>query len=126
MHTVGSREFMSPHAPSSCVPIQVVHKISLYTTVFKRWDEQLIYVPNEVLTTKYIYNVRRSAHQWHFITLEIDAATPMDVIEQFERRLGEEVRKYPSHLYPNYDFGFGDRTEGCRRQAWKGADIGVD
>ncbi|CAM9227878.1 unnamed protein product, partial [Laminaria digitata] len=42
-----------------------VVKVNLMTTAFKRWDEQLFYMPNHLLATKTIVNIRRTAHQWH-------------------------------------------------------------
>jgi small-conductance mechanosensitive channel len=68
----------------------------------------LIYIPNSQLALKTIFNVRRSGHQWHSISLDIDYDTPIDKIQALERRIGEELRQYPQYIYPNYDFGFGD------------------
>ncbi|CAN0079349.1 unnamed protein product, partial [Ectocarpus fasciculatus] len=48
-----------------------VVKVDLMTTVFKRWDEQVFYMPNHLLATKTIVNIQRTAHQWHEFMIQV-------------------------------------------------------
>ena len=48
-----------------------VKELGILTTVFQRWDGQVIYMPNCILSTKDIMNVRRSPNQIDVVEITI-------------------------------------------------------
>lgn len=47
---------------------------------FRRWDEQVFYVPNYVLAKNTIINIQRSDNQWHEFFIQVAANTPSSSI----------------------------------------------
>lgn len=50
----------------------IVKELGILTTVFQRFDGQILYSPNAVLATKPITNIRRSSNITQTIELQID------------------------------------------------------
>ncbi|CAM9307657.1 unnamed protein product [Choristocarpus tenellus] len=68
---VGDRILIYTDRPGEEPSNLKVVKINLLSTVLKRWDEQLFYIPNQVLAGKTIVNIQRSAHQWHQFLIQV-------------------------------------------------------
>lgn len=69
----------------------VVQNIEIFTTRFVRWDGQIVYAPNSVLSGKYIFNVRRSGMQSEQISAQISASTTTDQLRQVLVQLKEKT-----------------------------------
>lgn len=69
----------------------VVQNIEIFTTRFVRWDGQIVYAPNAVLSGKYIFNVRRSGMQSEQIIAQISAQTTTDQLRQVLVQLKEKT-----------------------------------
>ncbi|GKD15197.1 mechanosensitive ion channel protein 10, partial [Tanacetum coccineum] len=68
----------------------IVVEISILTKVFLRYDNEKIYYPNSVLSTKPINNLCRSLDMGDSVELSIDFATSTKKI----RQLKEKIKKY--------------------------------
>ncbi|KAL1919751.1 uncharacterized protein VTP21DRAFT_1682 [Calcarisporiella thermophila] len=87
----------------------IVKNIGLMTTVMVRWDGQIIYMPNKVLSTKNIENVRRSGNMAESIFAQVNFNTPRELIMELRDRvrhwlLTEGARDFS----PGFDIGFMD------------------
>ncbi|CAN0393692.1 unnamed protein product, partial [Discosporangium mesarthrocarpum] len=72
---VGDRIFIySDRAGEAPMNLKVV-QINLLSTVLRRFDEQLFYIPNQVLASKTIANIQRSSHQWHEFYIHVSWGT---------------------------------------------------
>lgn len=71
----------------------VVQNIEIFTTRFVRWDGQIVYAPNSVLSGKYIFNVRRSGMQSEQVTAQISAKTTTDQLRQVLVQLKEKTHE---------------------------------
>lgn len=79
-----------------------VREIGLLSTLFERWDGQLLYWSNSVLATKAICNVRRIQSQSCRLEMQISASTPSSKILQLRYELQEFV-KDSSEFHPSID-----------------------
>ncbi|CAM9114135.1 unnamed protein product [Ectocarpus sp. 4 AP-2014] len=84
----------------------VVAKVDLRTTSFRRWDEQIFYIPNHLLAEKTIVNIQRTAHQWHEFYIHVAASTSSRKLETLHRVLQKFAKKKdkPEGLYPRMGF----------------------
>ncbi|CAM9410579.1 unnamed protein product [Ectocarpus sp. 8 AP-2014] len=84
----------------------VVVKVDLRTTSFRRWDEQIFYIPNHLLADKTIVNVQRTAHQWHEFYIHVAASTSSQKLETLHDALQKFAKKKdkPEGLYPRMGF----------------------
>ena len=69
----------------------VVLQMHLMTTVFERWDGARIYIPNYVLATKPIINVRRSGALFDRHYLQIGFNTPTTALMALRTRISNFV-----------------------------------
>jgi small-conductance mechanosensitive channel len=74
-------------AGGDCTDNLLVVEMNLMSTVFERWDGVRIYVPNNVLATKPIYNIRRSGPTTDLLRLAFAHSTRMDQLEGLRLRL---------------------------------------
>ncbi|CAN0424224.1 unnamed protein product, partial [Ectocarpus sp. 12 AP-2014] len=83
-----------------------VVKVDLMTTVFKRWDEQVFYMPNHLLATKTIVNIQRTAHQWHEFMIQVAATTTPEKLTALQASLQEfsNSKDKPEGLYTRMGF----------------------
>ncbi|CAN0047968.1 unnamed protein product, partial [Ectocarpus sp. 12 AP-2014] len=83
-----------------------VVKVDLMTTVFKRWDEQVFYMPNHLLATKTIVNIQRTAHQWHEFMIQVAATTTPEKLTALQASLQEfsKSKDKPEGLYTRMGF----------------------
>jgi len=58
----------------------VVEEMNILTTVFLRYDNEMIYYPNSVLATKPISNFYRSPDMGDSFEFSIDFRTPVEKI----------------------------------------------
>lgn len=58
----------------------IVEEMNILTTVFLRYDNEKIYYPNSVLSTKPISNFYRSPDMGDGIEFSIDFRTPLEKI----------------------------------------------
>eukprot|EP00752_Nemacystus_decipiens_P002553 g2394.t1 len=94
----------------------IVVKVDLMTTVFKRWDEQVFYMPNHLLATKTIVNIQRTAHQWHEFMIQVAANTPTEKLAALQTSLQAfaKSKDKPEGLYTRMGFsltGIEDSTK---------------
>ncbi|CAM9445900.1 unnamed protein product, partial [Ectocarpus sp. 13 AM-2016] len=84
----------------------VVAKVDLRTTSFRRWDEQIFYIPNHLLAEKTIVNIQRTAHQWHEFYIHVAAATSSHKLETLHKALQKFAKEKdkPEGLYPRMGF----------------------
>ncbi|CAM9937321.1 unnamed protein product [Discosporangium mesarthrocarpum] len=104
---VGDRIFLYPGRPGDPPLNLKVVQINLLSTVFKRWDEQLYYIPNQVLATTTIVNIQRTGHQWHEFHIQVAASTSSDKIAALHRALISFAENHDtpgSGLYSNILF----------------------
>ncbi|CAM9235683.1 unnamed protein product [Discosporangium mesarthrocarpum] len=99
---VGDRIFIYSDRPGEEPMNLKVVKINILTTVLKRADEQLFYIPNQKLATKTIVNVQRSAHQWHEFRIHVSVSTPSEKLAALHRFLIRFAKKNDTRggLYP--------------------------
>lgn len=57
-----------------------VERVEIFTTVFRRWDNTAVYIPNCNLAGKSIQNIRRSGCQSDFIDVVFSGKTSIDVL----------------------------------------------
>ncbi|KAI9262762.1 hypothetical protein BY458DRAFT_477474 [Sporodiniella umbellata] len=79
----------------------VVSEVGLLVTTFIKWDGTIVYVKNSVLTTQYIYNVRRSGRTGETNELQIDFATPSAKIRQLVDHMVQWSNQFPKLYTPN-------------------------
>ncbi|KAL1920057.1 uncharacterized protein VTP21DRAFT_1203 [Calcarisporiella thermophila] len=65
----------------------IVHSMGLLTTTFIRWDGTVVYMPNKVLCTKDIKNVRRSGNMSETVTAQVNFTTPHELIVELRDRI---------------------------------------
>ncbi|CBJ26369.1 Small Conductance Mechanosensitive Ion channel [Ectocarpus siliculosus] len=84
----------------------VVVKVDLRTTSFRRWDEQIFYIPNHLLADKTIVNIQRTAHQWHEFYIHVAATTSSQKLETLHDALQKFAKKKdkPEGLHPRMGF----------------------
>lgn len=112
-----------------------VRKIGLLSTMFERWDGLIVYIPNSVLATKAICNVRRTGFQSQRVELVLPASISRDRLAELEGRLEgfvqAESRDFASIRSARYEmrevnqlvlvitlrhrFNFFDGYDRCRR-----------
>lgn len=72
----------------------VVEEMNILTTVFLRYDNQKIMIPNSVLATKAIHNFYRSPDMGDAIEFCIHIATPVEKISLMKHRIQRYVVLY--------------------------------
>ncbi|XP_044498075.1 mechanosensitive ion channel protein 6-like [Mangifera indica] len=78
----------------------VVEEMNILTTVFLRYDNQKIIIPNSVLATKAISNYYRSPDMGDAIEFCIHVTTPAEKIALMKQRILSYVDNKKDHWYP--------------------------
>ncbi|CAL5210178.1 unnamed protein product [Lathyrus oleraceus] len=79
----------------------VVEEMNILTTVFLRYDNLKITIPNSVLATKAIQNFYRSPDMGDAIEFCIHIATPLEKISLMKHRIHSYVDNKKEHWYPS-------------------------
>ncbi|CAI0409272.1 unnamed protein product [Linum tenue] len=79
----------------------VVEEMNILTTIFLRFDNQKIIIPNSVLATKAIGNYYRSPDMGDGIDFFIHVATPAEKIAAVRQRINAYVDNKKEHWYPS-------------------------
>lgn len=65
----------------------IVEEMNILTTVFLRYDNLKIIIPNSVLATKLIYNFYRSPEMGESVEFSVHIATPAEKITAMKQRI---------------------------------------
>ncbi|KAH9295981.1 hypothetical protein KI387_039569, partial [Taxus chinensis] len=80
----------------------VVEEMNILTTVFLRYENEKVYYPNSVLSTKPISNYYRSPDMGETIDFFVDATTSVEKIAAFKDRIRSYIESKPHHWHPEY------------------------
>ncbi|KAK9050193.1 hypothetical protein SSX86_002548 [Deinandra increscens subsp. villosa] len=80
----------------------IVEEMNILTTVFLRYDNEKIYYPNSVLSTKPISNFYRSPDMGDGVEFSIDFATPFEKIGLLKDKIKKYLEKNPQLWHPNH------------------------
>ncbi|KAJ0744832.1 putative mechanosensitive ion channel MscS, LSM domain superfamily [Helianthus annuus] len=80
----------------------IVEEMNILTTVFLRYDNEKIYYPNVVLSTKPISNFYRSPDMGDGVEFSIDFATSFAQIAQLKEKIRKYLEKNPQLWHPNH------------------------
>jgi small-conductance mechanosensitive channel len=87
----------------------------LLSTVFERWDGVRCYVPNYVLATKPVFNIRRSGPIIEMQRIQISYATPLSKLDELRTRLDQYVRSDTSADLTEFSRVNLDAFESCNK-----------
>ncbi|KAK8527530.1 hypothetical protein V6N13_085356 [Hibiscus sabdariffa] len=79
----------------------IVEEMNILTTVFLRYDNQKIMIPNSVLATKAIHNYYRSPDMSDAVEFCIHVKTPAEKIGLIKKRILSFVEHKSDHWYPD-------------------------
>ncbi|XVE63308.1 hypothetical protein DITRI_Ditri07aG0009600 [Diplodiscus trichospermus] len=80
--------------------VMVVEEMNILTTVFLRYDNQKIIIPNSVLATKAINNYYRSPDMGDAVEFCIHVKTPAEKIGLMKQRVLSYIEHKSDHWYP--------------------------
>ncbi|KAJ7513409.1 hypothetical protein O6H91_24G005900 [Diphasiastrum complanatum] len=80
----------------------VVEEMSILTTVFLRYDNEKIYYPNSVLSTKPIGNFYRSPDMGDAFDFSVDVSTPAEKLALLKEKITRYIESKPNHWYSNH------------------------
>ncbi|KAJ4967119.1 hypothetical protein NE237_018968 [Protea cynaroides] len=80
----------------------IVEEMNILTTVFLRYDNEKIYYPNSVLSTKPISNFYRSPEMSESMEFSVDVSTSMESIGALKARIKAYIESKPQHWHPNH------------------------
>lgn len=80
----------------------LVEEMNILTTVFLKLDNEKVYYPNSVLSTKPIGNYYRSPDQVDGVEFSIDFATSAEKIGKMKEKIQHYIEKTPMHWHPNH------------------------
>ncbi|XP_021288624.1 mechanosensitive ion channel protein 6 isoform X2 [Herrania umbratica] len=80
--------------------VMVVEEMNILTTVFLRYDNQKIIIPNSVLATKAINNYYRSPDMGDAVEFCIHVKTPAEKIGLMKQRILSYIEHKSDHWYP--------------------------
>ncbi|XP_050382244.1 mechanosensitive ion channel protein 10-like [Argentina anserina] len=78
----------------------IVEEMNILTTIFLKPDNEKIYYPNSVLSTKPISNFYRSPEMGDAVEFAIDVSTTMDTIAKMKDRFKTYIESKPQHWRP--------------------------
>ncbi|KGN43281.1 mechanosensitive ion channel protein 6 isoform X1 [Cucumis sativus] len=78
----------------------VVEEMNILTTVFLRYDNLKVIIPNSVLATKLIHNFYRSPDMGESIEFLVHIATPAEKITAMKHRIISYIEGNKEHWYP--------------------------
>ncbi|KAK9081525.1 hypothetical protein Syun_030849 [Stephania yunnanensis] len=79
-----------------------VEEINILTTIFLRYDNEKIYIPNSVLATKSISNFYRSPSMSDSVEFSIDISTTLETIGALKARIKKYIEDKPKHWNANH------------------------
>ncbi|CAN0925408.1 Mechanosensitive ion channel protein 4 [Linum grandiflorum] len=79
----------------------IVEEMNILTTIFLRFDNQKIIIPNSVLATKSIGNYYRSPDMGDGIEFFVHVATPTEKIAAVRQRINAYIENKKEHWYPS-------------------------
>ncbi|KAL2323972.1 hypothetical protein Fmac_023030 [Flemingia macrophylla] len=79
----------------------VVEEMNILTTVFLKWDNLKVIIPNSVLATKPIYNYYRSPDMGDIIEFHVHISTPYEKITAMKHRIQTFMDNKKEHWYPS-------------------------
>ncbi|KAL9226902.1 hypothetical protein vseg_002661 [Gypsophila vaccaria] len=82
--------------------MMIVEEMNILTTVFLKADNEKVYYPNSVLSTKPISNYYRSPDQGDGLEFAIDYKTPLPKIAQLKERIKEYLEQNPVIWHPSH------------------------
>lgn len=80
----------------------VVEEMNILTTIFLRYDNEKIFYPNSVLSTKPISNFYRSPEMSDSVEFAIDVKTSVESIVSLKAKIKEYIKSKPQHWRPNH------------------------
>ncbi|XP_020110463.1 mechanosensitive ion channel protein 10-like isoform X1 [Ananas comosus] len=79
-----------------------VEEMNILTTVFLRYDNEKIYYPNAVLSTKPISNFYRSPNMSDSVGFAVDISTSVESIATLKSKIKAYIESKPTHWQPNH------------------------
>ncbi|KAH9609984.1 hypothetical protein KSS87_004123 [Heliosperma pusillum] len=80
----------------------IVEEMNILTTVFLRYDNEKIFYPNSVLSTKPISNFYRSPEMSDAVEFSVDFSTTVETISVLKARIKEYIESKPQHWRPGH------------------------
>ncbi|PAN25267.1 hypothetical protein PAHAL_4G287900 [Panicum hallii] len=77
-----------------------VEEMNILTTVFLKNDNEKVYYPNSVLSTKAISNFYRSPNMYETIDFAIDVSTSIESIGALKSKIKGYLESKPTHWHP--------------------------
>ncbi|RLN12019.1 hypothetical protein C2845_PM09G05710 [Panicum miliaceum] len=85
-----------------------VEEMNILTTVFLKNDNEKVYYPNSVLSTKAISNFYRSPNMYDTIDFAIDVSTSIESIGALKSKIKGYLESKPTHWHPVYTVNLKD------------------
>ncbi|KAJ6812727.1 mechanosensitive ion channel protein 10-like [Iris pallida] len=79
-----------------------VEEMNILTTVFLKFDNEKIYYPNSVLSTKPISNFYRSPDMSDAVEFSVHLSTSGETIGALKERIKRYLESKPNHWHPNH------------------------
>ncbi|EXB74868.1 Mechanosensitive ion channel protein 10 [Morus notabilis] len=83
------------------VPL-LVEEMNILNTVFLKLNNEKVYYPNSVLSTKPISNYYRSSDMGDTVEFSIDFMTPVEKIGHLKDKINKYIEKNPQQWHPNH------------------------
>ena len=80
----------------------LVLQVELLSTTFERWDGAKVIVPNYILATKPLINVRRSGAIYETHRLQVGFMTDLEVLQQFKNSIQDYILSESKDYVPTY------------------------
>uniref|UniRef100_A0A2N9J0R4 Mechanosensitive ion channel MscS domain-containing protein n=1 Tax=Fagus sylvatica TaxID=28930 RepID=A0A2N9J0R4_FAGSY len=80
-----------------------VEEMNILTTIFLRYDNEKIYYPNSVLSTKPTNNFYRSPEMSDSIEFAVDVSTSIESIKALKSRIKTYLESKPQHWCPGHN-----------------------
>uniref|UniRef100_A0A2N9GW28 Mechanosensitive ion channel MscS domain-containing protein n=1 Tax=Fagus sylvatica TaxID=28930 RepID=A0A2N9GW28_FAGSY len=80
-----------------------VEEMNILTTIFLRYDNEKIFYPNSVLSTKPISNFYRSPEMSDSIEFAVDVSTSIESIKALKARIKTYLESKPQHWRPGHN-----------------------
>ncbi|BAT93664.1 hypothetical protein LR48_Vigan02g257400 [Vigna angularis] len=79
----------------------IVEEMNILTTIFLKYDNHKVIIPNSVLATKAIFNFYRSPDMQDIIEFYIHVCTPVEKISLIKHRINSFCESKKEHWYPS-------------------------
>ncbi|XP_027937145.1 mechanosensitive ion channel protein 6-like [Vigna unguiculata] len=79
----------------------IVEEMNILTTIFLKYDNHKVIIPNSVLATKAIFNYYRSPDMQDIIEFYIHVCTPVEKISLIKHRISSFCDNKKEHWYPS-------------------------